>query len=511
MGFNTIRYPFSNQMLTEKTVDKKHLLANPELFDKTPLEIMDITIKALTDEGIAVILNNHSSASIWCCFWEEDGLWYTRKYPEDRWVKDWVMLAERYRNNPGVVAADLRNEVRISKWKGSFLPGFPRWGSGSTNDWKRAAERAGNAVLKANPNLLIIVEGINFPRYHLKGVRKKPVQLIRPSQLVYAAHNYAFTGPKDPFGAKYGDMEWNEYKKVMDEEWGYVLDPDFYDRHPVWLSEFGINPDTEKKQWYENAIRYMEERDVDFAYWPLNYGDYTTNPSGKETYGLLKSDYKTPQKDFRLEGMGKLMKTNISWEYAQAKKCLNPDYQSLMFDISDAYEGSDLTDQYPDSFNANCALDSRAVGLSTGTKFFKSYARSLLCSRKGWGLTGGLSALIENKDKDSPAANSRTKKDWAEGYTKLECGNNQYITAVLQAKKGFRLKVTGIQCTSALQKIMLGTDCKSRSMKDGDNRAINTPKDWSFGYHKGQCGENEYMAGVSAKSGYPHSILCCKK
>ena len=35
------------------------------------------------------------------------------------------------------------------------------WGCGDTTiDWRLAAERAGNAVLGVNPNLLIFVEGI---------------------------------------------------------------------------------------------------------------------------------------------------------------------------------------------------------------------------------------------------------------------------------------------------------------------------------------------------------------
>ena len=508
MGFNSIRLPFSNEMLRAKTVDKQFLKANPELFDKTPLEVFDEVIKALTDEGIAVILNNHSSKAMWCCLWEEDGLWYTRDYPEDQWVKDWIMLANRYRKIPGVIAADLRNEVRVSKWRGTIIPGMPRWGSGTTNDWKRAAERAGNAILKINPNLLIIVEGINFPRYHLRGVRNKPVQLIRPSQLVYAVHNYAFTGPKI-LGPKYGEMEWEEYKKLMDEEWGFLLSKDYYDQRPVWLSEFGSGPKSPQK-WFKNVIRYMKEQDVDFAYWPLNAGPvYSTG--NEETFGLLRKDWKTPRDDWRSKVLQKVMATKINWDYENAKSCKNPDYLALSFDISDAYQGSDLRDQYPDFFNANCAEDSRLVGLSVGRKLFRSYAKTALCSRKDWGLRAGPPSFIENTNKDSATAGSRTGNDWAKGYTKLECGPNQYVTAVTQWKKGIRLKITGIQCSQALQKIMLSTQCEARVMEKEDNRAVNTPVDWSHGYHKGQCGDNEYIAGISAKKGYPHSILCCKK
>jgi len=508
MGFNTIRLPFSNEMLRVKKVDKAHLLANPEFFDMTPLEVFDEVIKALTDEGISVILNNHSSAAIWCCLYEEDGLWYTREYPEDVWVEDWVMLVNRYRNNPGVIAADLRNEIRVAKWKGTFIPSPPRWGSGSKNDWKRAAEKAGNAILKVNPNILVVVEGINFPRYHLRGVKRHPIQLIRPSQLVYSVHNYSFTGPKILGGKKYGEMDWEEYEDLMDEEFGFILDRDYHDPHPVWLSEFGEGPKGNKK-WFDMITRYMDDKDLDFAYWPLN-GGAQFESGAAETYGLITSDYKTPLNDWRQGLLNKLLKTKISWDYEKAKACIYPDYQALPFDYSDSYGGKDLTDQYPNFFNANCADDSRMVGLSVGRKWLKNFAKAGLCSRKSWGLKAGPPSFIENTDKDSPTANSRTKKDWDEGYNKLECGPNQYVTAITQWKKGIRLKITGVQCSQSLQKIMLSTKCKALVI-DNDNRLDETPKDWSFGYKKGQCSVGDYMAGISVKDGYPHGILCCNK
>jgi endoglucanase len=79
-------------------------------------------------------------------------LWYTGQYPEQRWIDDWRMLAQRYRNNPTVVGADLHNE-----------PHTPAcWGCGDqTRDWRLAAERAGNAIQAVNPDWLIIVEGVD--------------------------------------------------------------------------------------------------------------------------------------------------------------------------------------------------------------------------------------------------------------------------------------------------------------------------------------------------------------
>ena len=53
------------------------------------------------------------------------------------------MLAGHYKGNPLVIGGDLHNEPR----------GQATWGDGNEKtDWRLAAERAGNAVLKANPD-----------------------------------------------------------------------------------------------------------------------------------------------------------------------------------------------------------------------------------------------------------------------------------------------------------------------------------------------------------------------
>ena len=49
----------------------------------------------------------------WCCSYEDgNGLWYTDEYPEEVFFDHWFWMAERYRHNPLVIGADLRNEIR---------------------------------------------------------------------------------------------------------------------------------------------------------------------------------------------------------------------------------------------------------------------------------------------------------------------------------------------------------------------------------------------------------------
>jgi hypothetical protein len=105
---------------------------------------------------------------------------------------------------------------------------------------------------------------------------------------------------------------------------------------------------------------------------------------------------------------------------------------------------------------------------------------------------------------DKKYHNLRTHLDWSLGFDKTECARNSYVKGIAQS--GWHIK--GILCVEALQS--LGNKCKERAFDRGDDRGFMGPSDWQVGYSKGQCGLNEYLAGLSTKKGVPHSILCCQ-
>ena len=93
-------------------------------------------------------------------------------------------LTARYAGNKRVVGNDLRNELRPDETIGLM----PVWGNDiELNDWRIAATKAGNDILKINPDLLVIVQGISFAN-NLKGVADKPITLEVSDRLVYSAH-----------------------------------------------------------------------------------------------------------------------------------------------------------------------------------------------------------------------------------------------------------------------------------------------------------------------------------
>ncbi len=200
LGVNSIRLPFSNAMLhDQRPVPDAGLAANPQLRGKTPLEVYDAVVAALTADGFAVILNNHTNVSRWCCGIDGNERWNTSQSAA-AWEADWLAMARRYRDNPRVVGADLYNEVRRN------ILDDPNWGLGDDRDWHAATQRAGDRILReANPDLLIVIEGINwfglpidgFPhgRPTLEPARTLSHTLVRSNKLVYAAHFYGYTGP----------------------------------------------------------------------------------------------------------------------------------------------------------------------------------------------------------------------------------------------------------------------------------------------------------------------------
>lgn len=127
-GFNCVRVPFSLELVlgnrTRVPDAGVSLAANPALHRLSPLEVFDKTVEALTDHGLLVFLNDHLSASGWCCSnTDGEGLWYTDEYPEAEWLRGLALMTARYRHNVRVVGMELRNEVR------PFVSKIPSWGT----------------------------------------------------------------------------------------------------------------------------------------------------------------------------------------------------------------------------------------------------------------------------------------------------------------------------------------------------------------------------------------------
>ena len=260
-GFNTLRLPFSNQLL-EPTMRQTTInyRVNPSLKGLNGLGVLDYVVNGAGRRGLRVILDRHRPTA--------DGqteLWYTAKYPEERWIEDWLMLARRYRGNAAVIGADLSNEPH----------GAATWGDDNlATDWRLAAERAGNAILEVNPDWLIIVEGVQHvgaDTYwwggNLSGAAEAPVRLSRPEWLVYSAHDY---GPEESGQSwlQAPDFPAN-LSAVWRSRWAYLQEQAIA---PVLIGEFGgrsIGADAEGV-WQRSLISFLEQGEFSYTYWVWN-------------------------------------------------------------------------------------------------------------------------------------------------------------------------------------------------------------------------------------------------
>ncbi|XAS63281.1 cellulase family glycosylhydrolase [Micrococcaceae bacterium Sec5.8] len=281
MGFNTVRLPFSNECLAATSIKGSvNYWANRayNLEGRRPLDVLDTVIARAKANGLKIILDRHRPSSA-----DQSPLWYTSAVPETKWIADWKMLATRYKADPTVIGADLHNEPA----------GAATWGRGTAaTDWQAAATRGGNAVLASNPNLLIIVEGIENQGNGtatwwgggLADVGAKPVVLNTPHRVVYSPHDY----PASLYAQKwFSDPAYPaNLPSVWDKNWGYIQKQGIA---PVLLGEFGSALATESdKQWMTSIVSYLATNTMSYAYWSFN-------PNSGVTGGLVKADWRTQE------------------------------------------------------------------------------------------------------------------------------------------------------------------------------------------------------------------------
>ncbi len=292
-GFNTIRLPLSSETIENpghaNNISFYNQLGtiNSDLKGLNSLEVLDHIVSYAGQLGLKVILDHHRSEAGNTA--EANGLWYTDAYPESAWIADWVTLAARYRGQPAVIGFDLHNEPHAGKTGGGAC-----WDCGGPGDWHLAAERAGNAVLAANPDLLVFVEGVDSYRgdYYwwggnLEGVAQSPVVLETAGHLVYSAHDY---GPHEQAQRWFnGATTQASLADVWMKHWGYIA---LQGIAPVWLGEFGTtNADLDLRdsapgsqgQWFQSLVSFLNANpDLNWSYWAVN---------GEDGYGLLANSY----------------------------------------------------------------------------------------------------------------------------------------------------------------------------------------------------------------------------
>ncbi len=512
LGINSIRLQFSNEMIHDtRPVPDTAVAANPALRGKTPLQVYDAVVKALTGDGFAVILNNHTNTSRWCCGMDGNERWNASQ-TDAQWEADWLSMVRRYSGNKRVVGADLYNEVRRNTWDD------PNWGLGDSHDWWAAAQRMGDRILsEADPDLLIVIEGINWTgipvdglphgRPTLEPVRQLSNTLVRSHKLVYSAHFYGYTGPNhsgatglgETHDPRYQDMTRQQLDDVLYRQAFYVTqETGNHFTAPVWISEFGVGgrdvTDPKVKDWFTNFVDYLIATDADFAYWPLvgwhenRRGDgwaLMSWDSAGRRMGLFDGD------DWRADAWTRLVDAPGRTGAVAPTAVFN----QLTLDHADFNQSLTMRaapDWDSGARKASCPDGERLVGLGhTGNRG--------LCTD---GPTAGSGYTVVHDE-------SYVDIDWARGYTKLQCPANTFMTGY--SVRGADL--SSVLCTPATR--ALGTGGRTVWFDRGDNRpSAPNGGDFAYGNYKGQCAASEYAAGVAYTSRVfspgkePDALLC---
>jgi aryl-phospho-beta-D-glucosidase BglC (GH1 family) len=302
LGFNTIRLPFCGAMFEAgSTPIGIDFTRNPELVGCDGLGIIDKIVEWAQILGLRIILDHHRSDAGFGP--NSNGLWYTDSYPEPAWIAMWLMLAERYAGNPTVIGADLHNEPH----------GPATWGSGEQlTDWRLAAERAGNAILKINPDWLIIVEGVEKAQSgfywwggNLSNAGAFPVRLDIPGKLVYSAHDYPSSIYHQPW------FDHSSYPRnlaaLWSRHWGYLVRQNIA---PVFLGEFGSKLVTRcDRQWLTELVRFLNSNGAMAGNSPgqgVSWAWWAWNPDSHDTGGILNDTWNSVDQN-KIEGLAPAM------------------------------------------------------------------------------------------------------------------------------------------------------------------------------------------------------------
>ncbi|KAL4348393.1 hypothetical protein GQ457_17G001010 [Hibiscus cannabinus] len=290
MGFNCVRFTWplfliTNDSLGSLTVRRSFqrlgLLEpvagiqanNPSAIDATLIEAFQAVVSSLGRNNVMVILDNHLSKPGWCCGYSDgDGFFGDSNFNPDLWITGLTRMATLFNGVTNVVAMSLRNELRGPKQ--------------NINDWYRYMQKGAEAVHSANPNILIILSGLNFDR-DLSFIRTRRPTLTFGQKLVFELHWYGFTDGNAWVTNNPNKMCGKTTDYTMKTS-GFLVDAGY----PLLVSEFGIDirgTNVNDNRYLNCFLGMVAELDLDWAVWTLVGSYYLREGTAgfNEYYGIL--------------------------------------------------------------------------------------------------------------------------------------------------------------------------------------------------------------------------------
>ncbi len=305
-GFNLLRVPISTELILQWKNGKApnanfNQATNAYLVGMDSLEIFDYVVGQCRANGIKIMIDIH------CADTDAMGhmkpMWYSDKISEKDYLDALAWMAQRYSNDDTIIAFDLENEQHGNA---NESPRAVWNGTKSADNWKYIAEKAANAVLAKNPNVLVMVEGIEiYPKDvkknssfkstnpddyfvtwwggNLRGVKDNPVNLGRyQNKLVYSPHDYGPTVYEQPWFKKSYTYQ-SLYKDCWKDNWMFIYENN---TAPLLIGEWGGYMTEPNITWMTHLRTLIKKNRLNHTFWCFN------SNSG-DTGGLVKDDFTT--------------------------------------------------------------------------------------------------------------------------------------------------------------------------------------------------------------------------
>jgi endoglucanase len=286
LGINAVRLPLCPASLHGAVISNIDFSLNPKLQGLDSAQLLGKILDEMDQRNILVLLDDHS---IDCQ--TISPLWYDASYTEQQWIADLQTMSRLGLSHPNILGIDLKNEPH----------GTVTWGTGNAaTDWNLAAERGGSAVLAANPNILVFIQGLqeaptcsaqggNWWGGNLQPLACTPLNpaLLPSNKTVLSPHifgpdlylQYYFASPSFP----------KNLPAVWDAQFGFSQKLGYSVIPGEWGGHYGTDAGDPRDVAFQDALvaYYAQHGICSTFYWAWN-------PNSPDIRGLLQDDWTTP-------------------------------------------------------------------------------------------------------------------------------------------------------------------------------------------------------------------------
>lgn len=305
-GFNLLRVPISSELIKNWSngnypTANFNQATNSYLVGMNSLEIFDYVVGQCRANGLKIMIDIHCAKTD--AMGHMKALWTDGDISEKNYLDTLAWMAKRYKNDDTIIAFDLENEPH---GKPNESPRAKWDNSKDSDNWKYIAEKAANSVLKQNPNVLVMVEGIeiypidtkkngnfsstNSADYYfnwwggnLRGVKDNPIDLGKhQNKLVYSPHDYGPAVYQQPWfksGYNYNSL----YKDCWHDNWFYIQEEGIA---PLLIGEWGGYMTEPNLTWMTHLRKFIKTNKINHTFWCFN-------ANSGDTGGLVKDGFVT--------------------------------------------------------------------------------------------------------------------------------------------------------------------------------------------------------------------------